>query len=273
MTGHRCRPLLESLEDRTVPSLLEGMILVGTGPSSFSSQDQSSFGPGILAVDPNTGAQIRLSMGQMLSLPAYIAEGPDQQLYVTDLTAFGTGAIIKIDPNTGQQTLVAKGSFINGPNILAFVNGYLYVANEGDASGTVHSLVRVDPKTGQQHLITDGSGGGFSIPTGIAPAPGNNVWLTDEPGNVQGSDPGKLWEINLDTGVQTLISSNNSTQGMLFDHPVDIAVAANGDLIIGNTGSASNYYAGSLFRVDPRTGVQTGPSARREMPLRAWRNW
>ena len=46
-----------------VPSLADGTILVSTGPSSFSTQDQSSFPTGIIAVDPNTGAQSPVSTG------------------------------------------------------------------------------------------------------------------------------------------------------------------------------------------------------------------
>src|SRR5438876_4898217 len=188
--------MVESLEDRVVPSLAEGTILVGTGPSLFSGKDQSSFLPGIIAVNPSTGMQIRLSIGQLLALPTYIAQAPNQQLYVSDLKAFGTGAVIQIDPNTGNQTLVSKGGFIDGPNVLVFMNGFLYVANEGDSSGTVHNIVQINPSTGQQRLITDGSTGGFTVPVGMAPAPGNNIYVADEPGNVQGTDPGAIWDVS-----------------------------------------------------------------------------
>ncbi|HLJ95832.1 MAG TPA: Ig-like domain repeat protein [Gemmataceae bacterium] len=252
----RHRLLLETLEDRVLPSIADGTLLVATGPSSFSSENQSSFPIGIIGVNPHTGAQTPISTGGLFSLPTYITEAPNQQLYVTDLTAFGTGAIIAVDPNSGQQTVVAKGGFINGPNVLSFVNGYLYVADEGDSSGTVHNIVRIDPNTGQQTLVTDGSSGGFTVPVGMAPAPGNSLYVADEPGNVQGSDPGKIWLVSLDTGQQTIVSSNNSSQGMLFNHPVDITLDANGNLIVGNTGSASNSYSGSILRVNPQTGVQ-----------------
>src|SRR6266851_4780363 len=151
------RPLLENLEDRVLPSIANGTILVATGPSSFSSQNQSSFPIGIIGVNPRNGSQSQISTGGLFSLPTYIAEAPNQQLYVTDLTAFGTGAVIAVDPNTGQQTLVAKGGFINGPNVLVYLNGFLYVASEADSSGTVHNIVQVDPSSGQQRLITDGS--------------------------------------------------------------------------------------------------------------------
>src|SRR5260370_236800 len=78
------------------------------------------------------------------------------------------------------------------------------------------------------------------------------IYVADEPGNVQGTDPGAIWEVNLDTGQQTLIS-----RGGLFDHPVDLAVEASGTLVVSNTGSAGNSYAGGVVRVDPQTGAQT----------------
>jgi hypothetical protein len=275
--------LLELLEDRIVPSIPAGTILVCTAPSPFSIEDQSSFPIGIVGVDPSTGAQFPISTGGLFSLPTYICEAPNGQLYITDLTAVDpatgkqTGAVIQVDPNTGNQSLLASGGYIDGPNGVTFQNGYLYAANEANSSGVIHDIVEIDPATGRQRLVTSGeeyssgesralqrlvaNSGGFSVPVGIAPAPGNNVYVADEPGNVQGSDPGKVWRIDLDTGQQTLLSSNNDTQGVLFDHPSDIAVDANGNLFVGNTGSASNYYSGSVFRVDPETGIQTSIAA------------
>src|SRR5262249_319518 len=156
--------------------------------------------------NPTTGAQTVISTGGLFSLPTYVTEAPNQQLYVTDLTAFGTGAVFRVDPNTGQQSLVAKGQLINGPNAIAFINGFLYVACGGDPSGTIQNVVKIDPSTGKQTLVTDGSSGGFTVAVGMAAAPGNNVYLADQPGNFQGVDPGKLWVVNLDTGQQTIIS-------------------------------------------------------------------
>src|SRR5439155_14082535 len=98
--------------------------------------------------------------------------------------------------------------------------------------------------------------GGFSVPTGMATAPGNNIYVADEPGNVQGVDPGAIWLVNLDTGKQTLLS-----HGGLLDHPQDIAVEPTGDLVVGNTGSAANGYAGSVIRINAQTGAQTMVSA------------
>ena len=64
-----------------------------------------------------------------------------------------------------RLTLPGSGGFIDGPNALVFFKGSLYVSNEGDSSGMVHSIVQINPSTGQQRLIT--SGGGFTVPVGI----------------------------------------------------------------------------------------------------------
>jgi hypothetical protein len=115
-------------------------------------------------------------MGGMFSLPSYVTEGPGGMVYASDPKVLGEGAVIQVDPNTGQQSLVATGGFINGSNALAFVNGYIYVADEGDASGSVDNLVPIDPNSGLQKLVTDC--GGFTVPTGMAVAPGNKSYVT-----------------------------------------------------------------------------------------------
>jgi sugar lactone lactonase YvrE len=245
--------LLERLEDRLVPSIPDGTLLVCTGPSLFASTDQSSFPIGIVGVDPNAGAQFPVSVnssqdGNLFTTPTYVIEGPDGQLYVTDSQAFDTGAIIRVDPNTGQQFLVTKGQYINGPNTLAWVNGFLYVANEADGSGTVHTIVQVDPNSGAQVLITDGSSGtGFTVPVGMVPGPNNNIYVADEPGGYNGSQPGGVWEVNLTTGQQTLI-----TWGNLIDHPVDMTQDLNGNLIVIGTAVAdTSVQQAPIVRVNP----------------------
>jgi hypothetical protein len=247
-----CRLQLERLEHRLVPSIADGTLLVATSPSSYASTDQSGFQTGIVGINPSTGGQTPISLGGLFSLPTYIAEGPDQQLYVTDLRAFGTGAIIRIDPNSGQQSVVAEGGALNGPNAIAFVNGSLYVADTGDGSGSVHNIVRIDPNSGAQTVVVpDSATGGFTMPVGMVPAGEDSVYLADEPGGFSGSNTGQLWKVNLDTGAQTLIS-----QGGLFNHPVDVALDPSGNIIVANTGSPANDTAGSIIRIDPQTHAQ-----------------
>src|SRR5690348_17136612 len=80
------RPGVESLEDRVVPSLPEGTLLLATAPSSFSSTPSSSY-RGLVAVNPANGQQSLFTPPNAFTLPTYIAEGPDGSLYVTDLQA------------------------------------------------------------------------------------------------------------------------------------------------------------------------------------------
>jgi hypothetical protein len=182
-------------------------------------------------------------------------------LYVTDLGQLdetgnplpNTGAVIKVDPNgpnDANQSLLVSG--LNGPNVILFVNGLVYIANLGNSTGLVHEIVQIDPTTGLHQVITQSnSGDGFSVPVGMVAGPGNTLYVADEPGNVQGADPGAIWQVNLDTGEQTLIA-----HGGLLDHPSDLAIAPNGDLLVGNTGYAGNRYTASVVRVNPQTGEQ-----------------
>ena len=154
----RRRLMLEWLEDRVVPSIADGTVLVCTFPSTFASGDTSSFPTGIIGVNPQNGLQSTVSInstqdGDLFDEPTYVIEAPNGLLYVTDLTSFTTGAIIQVNPNNGTQTPIAHGQYINGPNVLTWENGELYVACEGPGDGSVHTLVQVDPTTGTQTLI------------------------------------------------------------------------------------------------------------------------
>jgi hypothetical protein len=64
------------------------------------------------------------------------------------------------------------------------------------------------------------------VPVGIAPAPGNKIYVADEPGGYNGTDPGGVWLINLSTGAQTQV-----THGQSIVHPCDVAVDANGNVL------------------------------------------
>ncbi|HLJ95264.1 MAG TPA: hypothetical protein VKU02_18950 [Gemmataceae bacterium] len=254
MSMSGCKLWVEYLEDRMLLSIPDGTILVANaGKSSWGAMPIAN---DIVAVDPHTGAQTPVSLGTLLAQPAVICEGPAPQdfLYVADLTAGTAGAVLRIDPSDGSQTLLATGQYIDHPNALTFLNGYLYVADRGDDSGTVHNLVRIDPATGAQKLLTDGSDGGFSVPVGMVRASplGNSLYVADEPGNVQGPDPGNLWAIDVGTGQQRLL-----VHGGLLDHPTDVARDSAGNLLVANTGGAADGYAGSVVRVNPQTGVQT----------------
>lgn len=241
-------------------------LYVGTSPSPSSTPIDTTAKIGIIGVDPMTGAQTIVSVRPpgLFGLPLDVCEGPAPQdyLYVADLTAFDTGAIIRIDPSDGSQILLATGGYLHSPNSITFINGYLYVANPGDSSGGFHNIVRIDPNNldinSNQTLITDGSGLAdfFTNPTGLAPVVGdpNSVYVGDEPGNVGGSLPGQMWKVNLQTGEQSRFGPLFPTSGFEA-HPDRIAVdPTTGNLYVAAIGGDGT--AGSLVLVSPDSLTQ-----------------
>ncbi|HLJ93103.1 MAG TPA: Ig-like domain repeat protein, partial [Gemmataceae bacterium] len=224
------RMQVENLEDRIVLSLAGGTILVANSPLLGGEAPT-----GIIGVDPNTGAQSLVSTGGMFSLPETVRQGPNQQLYVADYSASGTGAIIGVDPSTGDQRLVATGGDIDGPTALAISNGFLYVGDGAD----VPNIVEIDLSSGQQRLVT--SGGNLSNPVALVPGPDNTLYLADE---YAFGGTGAIFSIDLQTGDQTVV-----TQGGLLSHMIDLGQDTNGDLLAYNAG-------GSVVRIDPQTGAQ-----------------
>src|SRR5205823_8014758 len=109
------------LEDRVVPAIPDGTILVMTSHSSFSSVPQDNYPIGVIGINPGSGNQFPISTGGLFSLPTYVVETSDGQLYITDLHAFTSGAIVGVDTSNTQR-LIARGGFLNGPNALAYVN-------------------------------------------------------------------------------------------------------------------------------------------------------
>jgi hypothetical protein len=86
--------------------------------------------------------------------------------------------------------------FINEGVTLAFLNGYLYVADCMD-----HQLIMLDPS----HLLPNGhyqqsfvtlNGPGFNVPIGLTAFPGdpNALYLCDEGGYVNDPGQGQIWQ-------------------------------------------------------------------------------
>src|SRR5262249_23757213 len=78
-----------------------------------------------------------------------------------------------------------------------------------------------------------------------------NILVTDEPGGSAGADPGGVWQVNLTTGVQTIL-----THGGYLVHATDIAMDPSGNVITMGATSPTDY-VGSIVRLNPGTGVQT----------------
>src|SRR5262249_54999004 len=131
---------------------------------------------GIVAIHPTTGEQSIISRDGYFVLPTYIAKGPHDDIYVSDLNAGqdGLGAVIKVDLATGKQTMVAQGGLFNHPNAVYYFHqsGLLVVVNVGESTGEVRDLVGIEIPTGiQRHLSQPPDGFGFQIGVGLAVLP------------------------------------------------------------------------------------------------------
>jgi sugar lactone lactonase YvrE len=253
---------LESLEERVVPSIADGTILLLDNPTTPSGPPTA-----LVGVNPVTGSQSIISKGQLFVTPLDPREAPDGQIYVTDYQAYAPpnpttnvgGAVFRVDPHTGHQSLVAKAGYINGASGLAVVHGKLYITDIGDDTGTYRNIVEIDPQTGRQRLVS--KDGMLFNPLGIVPGPGDNLFVLDEHAlaftNSQGTEvAGALFEINITTGRQTLIAS---AAGGKLVFPIDLAQDPSGKLIIFNRDSATDFTvgAGSVLRLDPHTRAIT----------------
>jgi hypothetical protein len=179
-------------------------------------------------------------------LPVTVREAADQQLYVVDYSALGTGAVIAVDPNTKQQTRVYTGGNINGPNALAILDGSLYVTN---MAGSVPTLVKIDIATGVQSLVS--INGTVTEPVGLAPTASGDVrgslYLADEGPNGAGT----ISVLNVQTGVLTPLSPLPGQTNFL-NHMIDLGVDGSGNLVAFIAGGGSG-----VIVVNPQTGNQT----------------
>jgi hypothetical protein len=199
---------------------------------------------GIIGIDPATGAQSLIATSGNFVLPLIMREGPDDQLYVVDSLALGTGAVIAVDPSTGEQRVVATGGNINGPDALAIdnANGVLYAANVG---GSAPSLVKIDLSTGLQSLVP--LQGNLTNPVSLALTPSGDLYLADEGPQVSsGPRPGAIFIADVHTGVLTPVSL-----GGVLNHMVDLGLDGNGNLLAFIAGSG-----GGIIKVDAQ-GNQT----------------
>jgi sugar lactone lactonase YvrE len=255
------RPQLERLEDRVVPSIADGTILLLDNPTTPTGPPTA-----LVGVNPHTGAQSIISKGQLFVTPLDPREAADGQIYVTDYQAYAPpnpttnvgGAVFRVDPNTGRQSLVAKGGYINGASGLAVIHHKLYITDIGDDTGTYRNIVEIDPETGKQRLVS--KDGMLYNPLAIVPGPDDNLFVLDEHAlaNAAGTAAGALFEINIATGRQTLVATNAGMGGKLV-FPIDLAQDPSGNLIIFNRDSATDFTvgAGGVLRLNPHTGTIT----------------
>ncbi len=188
------------------------------------------------------------------------------QIFVTDNSAYGNnnGGITTVDPTTGTRGVLSENnSPIGGPafetpwGITRDQNGDLLVAEQSIvAGGAVPSVIRVDRTTGARTLISSNAspagGPSFSTPSGIAVESSGQILVVD----MGAFGSGAVIRVDPATGARTLVSRNGAPAGgPQLNGPMDLAVAANGDIYVANT------FGTNVIRVDPVTGARTMVSA------------
>jgi len=179
--------LLERLEDRVVPTQLgDGWIVF----SNYQTDINQHYLSGIYAVDPS-GNKYTISNnsghGGYFAVPGGLFENPTTgMLYVPDEGLLNgraiipyTGSLIQVDPNTavsddnsGIQTRISYNSNLWGTDGVVYINGAIYVIDQGDGGGNLHllpnpnnssvfdapshDLVKIDLNTGSQTQIAAG---------------------------------------------------------------------------------------------------------------------
>jgi hypothetical protein len=275
-----CRPLIECLEDRLVPSNTppsDGWLLVANAVPN--PPDEQHPVQGIIGIvnsgtqqgDQNVVCQIETSSGGNRVYPADVTEAPDGTLYVADLgdntgTDGHGGGIIKIPLQSGGS--YSSYSWINTAhqyNGLVYINNYIYATDYGDGAGSFHSLYQISPSNGGATLINSGGSSsgdgstGFYIPTGIYPVPRNTgaVYIVDE--QQRDTDQsltnahGTIWKVTLASGGQSTAAAivrgspdlDISQSDLTLGNPEDMAINSSGVMDIVQAGDFMNPSATS----------------------------
>lgn len=184
-------------------------------------------------------------------------------VYVTDNSAFGAnnGGLIHVNKADGaRNSLSENNNPVGGPDfetpwgMTLDSNGDLLVAEQAMVGAAPPGVIRVDKVTGVRTLIsnntTPAGGPDFSTPSGVAVEADGSILIADLSAFPQGN--GGVIRVDPVTGARTTLSRNGSPAGgPSFDGPMDIAVAASGDIYVANT------FGTTIIKVDPVSGART----------------
>ena len=240
---------------------------------------QPGFVPAVLRITPADGSQSVASSAGNFGIGMYgLARESSGNLVIA--TSNGAEAqLIRVNPADGTQSILSSGGEITDPR-------YLAIASNGDvilAEQSGKKVLRIDPISGAQSILA--SGPPLGAPRGIAIASNGDIYVSDAGStqavyripaaggppvpvttngflsNVQGIELGRdgdlyvaefnnklVVRINLADGTQSKVA-----EGDPLSAPQDIAVAANGDLLVTD---ASAFASGAVIRIDPATGQQ-----------------
>jgi streptogramin lyase len=149
------------------------------------------------------------------------------------------------------QFLTVVG-FASPVDIAVEANGQLVLADN-----VLGAVVRVDSSTGVRTLVSGrgrGSGPPMTSPIAIAIGSDDSLIVADDASVA-------VLRVDPTTGARSLVSGVNADTGELRGSGPDlgpfiagIAVEADGQLVVLNTGFVSPFFVSSLLRIDPATG-------------------
>jgi cysteine-rich repeat protein/uncharacterized repeat protein (TIGR03803 family) len=236
--------------------------------------------PGALfRVNPVNGSRTLLSnfgnpaQGPAAGAPDGVVLGPDGNLLV--VTANGgmanRGALFRVNPVTGFRTLVSDfGNATQGPLGLQPIAVAVISSDEGlvlDIDGITPGgsaanglLFRVNLATGARTILSDFSqiaqGPRAADPSDVEVEANGSLLVVESTLGIT-VNQGLLFRVDPVSGVRTVLSDfGNAAQGPLGRHPFGVAVEPSGSvLVVDNVAGTNNR--GTLFRVDPTTGMRT----------------
>ena len=138
-------------------------------------------------------------------------------------------------------------------------SGQILVVARGAGTNNRGALFRINPTTQIRTILSDFGNStqgplGFSS-SDVAMEANGNILVVDVNAGTTGG--GVLFRVNPTTGIRTLLSDfGNSTQGPLGRGPSDVAVEANGNILVVS-GNAGTNNGGALFRVNRNNGSRT----------------
>jgi streptogramin lyase len=179
-------------------------------------------------------AKLTAALGSTLIVMGAVAATP---LQVGDiLWADSFGAVFKYTPATEEHSMFASGDKLVQPfGIAVEANGDVLVSDTGALA-----IIRIDSQTGTQSVLS--SGPRLGVPYGIA---------LEQDGNIVVANSEAIVRVDPISGNPTPVSERRQFGPFGGYHPLGVAVADNGDLIVANGG-----LSGGLIRVNPRNGQQ-----------------
>jgi hypothetical protein len=193
-------------------SCLSG-IAVGPTGDLFLSAGCPNVANTVIQVNPTTGTRTVIGRGDNFTCIEGLTVASSGDPVVLNGGCPGSAdLVVQLDPATGAQTVIARGDHLNCPADVAVGPGEDLFVTFGPAqarpacpSGSSLGIVRVNPSTGAQTLVS--SGGEFVGPSGIAVAPGGQLFVADS--NCCGV-PGSVIRVDPVTGAQTVVATGGN---------------------------------------------------------------